>query len=245
MTTVRLVLISDTHEQHEKLGRLPDGDVLVHAGDLTYRGDKEAVHSFLQWFVAQPHPHKIFIAGNHDFGMRTTPLSTDGSIHYLVDSGVELCGLKFWGSPYTPRFRDWAFMYDRPTERWEAIPYRTDVLITHGPPMGVLDRPFGNQPGVGCWNLARWVRKRRPRLHVFGHIHGSAGRVDLNGTTFVNASVVNEAYEVVNRPEVVGLEVAGSGETALHLGHHIGPVHPDVLPVELPKRSAEEKEDGQ
>lgn len=201
---LKLVLISDTHEQHDKLGKLPDGDVLIHAGDYTYWGDVRAKNKFYNWFFDQPHKNKIYIAGNHDFNEPMRGMLDSYGGHYLYDSSVILDGVKFWGSPYTPRFFNWAFMYDAPTERWNEIPDDTDVLITHGPPYGVNDQPYGTGSCVGCFDLFDRVNDIQPKLHVFGHIHGGAGRTQFgNGTIFVNASVVNEAYEVVNPPTVV------------------------------------------
>jgi Icc-related predicted phosphoesterase len=215
---------------------LPDGDILVHAGDYTYRGDARAKTLFYDWFFSQSHPFKVFIAGNHDFDEPARGLTTGNGGFYLHDSSVVIAGLKFWGSPYTPRFYDWAWMYDNPTDRWEQIPLDTDVLVTHGPPYGILDLPFGKPPHVGCEQLALRVAAHvRPQCHVFGHIYGNYGRTNWGGTEYVNASVVNEAYKVVNAPVVVDLEPRPKPQPAIHLGHHHGPVHPDILKYERPK----------
>jgi Icc-related predicted phosphoesterase len=129
-------------------------------------------------------------------------------ITYLNDSGCEIDGVKFWGSPITPWFHNWAFNRMRGAEikeHWNLIPDNTNVLITHGPPYGFGDRPFGKHDRVGCEDLMSVVNRVKPKLHVFGHIHGSAGEQFFNGTHFVNASVVNEIYSVVNSPVVVDL----------------------------------------
>lgn len=201
---MKLVLISDTHEQHDKLGKLPDGDVLIHAGDYTYTGKHFAKQQFFTWLHNQPHKHKIHIAGNHDFGEPKEGISMEGA-HYLYDSGVEIDGVKFWGSPWTPRFGQWAFMYPPAENRWGMIPDGTDVLITHGPAEGILDRPFGNRDSAGCRHLTERVYAIKPKVHVFGHIHGSHGYCPENGTEFFNASVVNEDYAGVNKPWEVEL----------------------------------------
>jgi Icc-related predicted phosphoesterase len=203
---MKIVLISDTHEKHEQLGELPDGDVLIHAGDYTSLGEAKHKTAFYNWFFSQPHPYKIYVAGNHDFGEPERPMTDQEHNFYLYDSEVVIEGLKFWGSPWTPRFGPWAFMYDRLTTRWNVIPEDTDVLITHGPPMNMLDKPYGHQPGVGCFDLLERVLVVKPKLHVFGHIHGSYGMKQLPSTLFVNASVVDEAYQVRNAPLVVELE---------------------------------------
>lgn len=209
---MKIVLISDTHNQHRRVA-VPDGDVLVHAGDITISGEKDVYADFIEWFSSQPHKTKVFIGGNHDFnleGMHPTnyalSITDPRSIHYLFDSGVVIDGIKFYGSPWTPRFFDWAFMLDRGDSirsKWDLIHHDTDVLITHGPPAGILDRPFGKRAGVGCQDLADAVFRIKPKVHVFGHIHGDYGVKSFNGTTFVNASVVDETYFVCNDPVVV------------------------------------------
>jgi Icc-related predicted phosphoesterase len=108
---------------------------------------------------------------------------------YLEDAGCEIGGLRFYGSPWTPLFWDWAFMLPDAelVEKWKAIPSGLDVLITHGPPHGVLDLTNRNDR-AGSLALLHRVREAKPRLHVFGHIHEAAGRADSDGTAFVNAS---------------------------------------------------------
>ena len=115
---MKIVCISDTHNRHAEL-RLPLGDVLIHAGDYSMRGHVAETEAFLGWFAAQPHPHKIFIAGNHDFifqkrRQKARAMVPVGVI-YLEDEGVTLDGVKFWGSPVTPIFGDWAFMHGSAT----------------------------------------------------------------------------------------------------------------------------------
>ena len=87
------------------------------------------------------------------------------------------------------------------------IPANTDVLVTHGPPFGVLDKAHPSSVHLGCEELAKAVEQTKPRLHVFGHIHGGHGFYGGKDTQFVNASVVNEAYRLVHEPQVVEIEV--------------------------------------
>ena len=127
--------------------------------------------------------------------------------HYLQDSSVTIDALRFYGSPYTPRFFDWAFNQDRgpiSAARWSMIPPGTDVLITHGPPLRILDRNLGGQD-CGCADLLDAVQRVKPRLHVFGHIHEAAGTVRRAGTAFVNASVLDRRYQLAHPPVVVEL----------------------------------------
>lgn len=173
---------------------------------------REAIR-FNDWLGGQPHRHKVVIAGNHDRLFEDYPLPARARLTnaiYLEDSGVEVAGLKFWGSPVQPPFMDWAFNVPRGAairRHWDRIPAGTDVLMTHGPPYGILDlcRPRGNREG--CEELAEVVGKLAPRLHVFGHIHEGYGRVlGVNGCEFVNASVLDERYRLVNAPWMVDLE---------------------------------------
>jgi Icc-related predicted phosphoesterase len=208
---MKLVLIADTHEKHNAV-QLPEGDVLVHAGDLTYRGDFQAVLEATNWLRRQPFKHKILVAGNHDFLFEEHPEKArellDGLI-YLENESVTVEGVKFWGSPITPRFFDWAFNCDRADifKYWDEIPGDTDVLITHGPPEGYLDQsaPHKSSEHLGCRDLLNAVLRVKPKVHVFGHIHGGYGYARFQETQFYNASVVNEAYKVTNAPWVVEL----------------------------------------
>ena len=209
---MRLVCVSDTHLRTGRL-EVPPGDVLLHAGDLTGGGDVEEVREALDWLASLPHRHKVFIAGNHDFLFEREPtvarelLAGYPSLSYLQDAEADVGGLRVWGSPWQPRFFDWAFNLDRgePLARvWARIPAGLDVLLTHGPPAGILDRTAGGSE-VGCADLLAAVSRARPRLHVFGHIHEAYGRLERGGTTFVNASTCDRLYRPAHTPIVVDL----------------------------------------
>ncbi len=202
---MRIVCISDTHERLNKVD-VPDGDVLIHAGDGTIEGTKLSILTWGRDLRALPHKHKIIIAGNHDILFQNDLAQAidllGGGIVYLEDSSVKLDGVTFYGSPWTPPFgTGWAF--NGPPPRPNCVP---DVLITHGPPFGVMDVPVRNPSlHVGCKVWAQRLNFNRPKLHVFGHIHEGYGRVDHGGCTFVNASVLNEKYQLANAPIVVDL----------------------------------------
>src|SRR5208282_56782 len=215
---LRIVAISDTHGQHATLdGHMPDADILVHSGDLTSMGKLSQWQDAAAWLEAQTerYEHVLCIAGNHDFCAEA--FMKEGfeaemrekmfpRVHYLRDSGVTLNGKYFYGSPWSPRFYDWAFNADRGLtikRYWDMIPSYADVVLTHGPMMGVLDR-VGNQH-VGCADLRVAIEHVRPRLHVSGHIHCGYGIETIKETTCVNASVCNEQYQVVNPPRVICL----------------------------------------
>ena len=212
---MRLVLISDTHNQQRSLV-LPAGDALVHAGDFTMRGTEVEVAAFGAWLEAQPFRHKIVVAGNHDFLFEREPRFArsllPADVHYLCDSEVTLEGLRFWGAPWQPWFLDWAFNLQRGGEiaaKWALIPQGVDVLITHGPPMGTADRTERGE-NVGCADLGEAMARVKPRLSVFGHIHEGHGvHVDRG-----NAAICDEKYRPVNCPIVVDL-VPGEGSPVL------------------------------
>ena len=156
MARMRIICISDTHGQHASL-RVPDGDILIHAGDfMTYGNAPREIIDFNAWLGRQSHRNKIVIAGNHDrlfesHSMPARALITNGV--YLEDSGIEVEGLKFWGSPVQPPFNNWAFNVQRgaPIRRhWDKIPMWTDILVTHGPPFGILDQSRPMTDHLGC-----------------------------------------------------------------------------------------------
>ena len=189
---MRLVLISDTHGLHDQV-EVPGGDVLVHAGDLTSRGELHEIEAFDAFLARQPHRHKIVIAGNHDFGFERRPAEAQALLRhcvYLEDEAVTVGGVRFWGSPWQPWFYDWAFNLRRGAEiraKWERIPDDTEVLVTHGPPLGHGDVNVRGD-AVGCADLLERIRQVRPHYHLFGHIHEAFGTTSDGNTTYVNAS---------------------------------------------------------
>lgn len=218
---MRLVCVSDTHNRHAAL-EVPEGDVLVHAGDFTLKGTREEVRAFDLWLGSLPHRHKLVVAGNHDWLFERSPEEARQLLtqaRYLQDSGASVEGVRFWGSPWQPWFLDWAFNLQRGAplrEKWDLIPEGVDVLVTHGPPHGVRDTVAKTLPRVvaglmgegrhaGCEELLHAVARVRPRLHVFGHIHEGYGRETRDDVEFVNASCCDERYRPVNPPLVVDL----------------------------------------
>lgn len=215
---MRLVLVSDTHGLHRRMPPVPDGDVLVHAGDLTSYGTLAGVRDAVAWLAALPHRHKVCVAGNHDWAFERHPVEAEAlvppGVTYLRDRGATLGGVRFWGSPWQPEFNAWAFNLPRGAALarvWARIPDDVQVLVTHGPPFGVLDRVdqgsgFRGTRHVGCEDLARRVAALPDlRVHVFGHVHEGYGMLELGGRRFVNASTTTVRYEPVNAPVVVDL----------------------------------------
>lgn len=213
---LKLVCISDTHGDHEKL-ELPPGDVLIHAGDLTGRGTIDETQAFFRWFGLQDFTHKICIAGNHDTYMEVNPiacreLAKNAGVVLLEDSGCVIEGVSIWGSPITPRFLDWSFMRDPGEDieaHWALIPIDTDVLITHGPAYGILDEidHGGFRPEhTGCPSLLKKIEEVQPKYHVFGHIHEGFGRIDIGNVSHCNVSTMNKQYDIYNCPVVIQLD---------------------------------------
>jgi len=200
---MKIVCISDLHNVYTDL-ILPKGDVLIVAGDIDTHGGEILFLAFNFWMCSLDYKYKIVIAGNHDKyfaenNVRSTPYI------YLNNSGVEIEGVKFYGSPVSPKFGHWSFMKERGDESakvWDKIPDDTDVLITHGPPYGILDETAFKQK-VGCYDLLQRVLKVQPKYHIFGHIHEAYGTEKIGDTTFINASVVDFRYNLKNNPVVI------------------------------------------
>jgi len=202
---VKIVACSDTHTQQDSLV-VPDGDVFVFAGDHTGNGEPWETKRFNEWHGTLPHPHKIVIAGNHDRNLEQYPhIKWITNATYLLDSSIVIDGVKFYGSPWTPEFCEWAFMKDlgEPMRMvWKEIPDNTDVLITHGPPHMVFDLcPDGSR--AGCDELKERISNLNLKAHIFGHIHmrgymdGVTNEVTwAPGTGFYNVSVLDHQYRM-------------------------------------------------
>lgn len=237
---MRVTCISDLHGY---LPELPGGDLLIVAGDLTASDKGYQYLNFLLWLAKQEYTKKIVVAGNHDgliHGGRwkiCTPLeyTNDERISYLQDSGTEIeyetsshplsrdtidKKIKIWGMPWTPPFMDWHFMAEPELmqEKVNLIPDDVDILITHGPPFGILDEcpsAFGGGKirSHGCPLLRAKLEQSKSMLHVFGHIHEAAGQTIFkrpghgseNHTLCINAAIMDGKYRPRNKPITVEL----------------------------------------
>ena len=208
---VRIVCVSDTHNRTDGLA-VPDGDVLLHAGDLTGHGKPDELAQAVRWLTSLPHAHKIVVAGNHDFLLQDQPararrlLAEVPGLVYLEDELATVAGLRIWGSPWQPWFYDWAFNLPRDGDElaavWAQVPAGVDVLLTHSPAHGILDRTSRGD-AAGCERLRAELARIRPRLHVCGHIHEAYGEMHVDGTHHVNASTCDLGYRPVQAPIVV------------------------------------------
>jgi len=215
----KIVCISDTHGKHKKV-KIPKCDILIHAGDFSSTGKHDEVERFLRWLNKQPAEHIIFCAGNHDLSFDFEPefkeemlrkyvwgtATSNPRIHYLEDSSIICNGLHFYGMPWCPRFGNWAFYFESGSkelqEKCSSIPLDTDILITHGPPWGVLDLTY-SQTYAGSQALRNRIHSLNLKYHVFGHIHEGYGS-ELKGTTmFVNASTCDAFYDPKNKPVII------------------------------------------
>ncbi len=214
-------LISDTHGCHAELRIPTDVDVVIHCGDESkareaWKNEVEA-RDFFEWFSALEIPHRIFIPGNHSIAIEQGLVRPEDypAIRFLIHERVSVQGLRVFGTPYTPRYHDWAFMRDPEEldELWQSIPDDIDVLISHGPPNGILDRTLDFQTHrpvhVGSQSLTRHVMHRiQPKLHAFGHIHDELdidnfGSIQHSETLFVNCSCVDQSLQIENHGVVV------------------------------------------
>jgi len=198
---MRILHISDTHNLHHNRQKLPPADIIVHSGDISMAGTGKEVMDFINWFTVLDYKYKIFIAGNHDYCLEGKQQDVIQSFlpdncHYLYNSGVTIGGINFWGVPF--------FFSDEVSGSYKQsivqIPKETNVLITHRPPFGILDR--ANTITYGCPDLLQKVLEINPRYHLFGHIHDAYGIQETGDTTFVNAALVDEGYQLLNKPFV-------------------------------------------
>jgi Icc-related predicted phosphoesterase len=215
-------MISDTHLSHNQL-EIPKCDLLIHAGDFSFVGKMIDAMEVNQWFGKLKErgtiKEAILICGNHDWIGEKNPSWTKEAFTnaiYLDEESCEVFGLKVFGSAWSPEFNNWAFNAQRGKEisrHWAKIPDDTQILISHGPPYGILDvnteeiynKPQGPEH-LGCEELRKRIDQLKDlKLNVFGHIHSSHGIEEHNGVKFINASVLNESYEVVFKPIVIDL----------------------------------------
>ncbi|MEO1518614.1 MAG: metallophosphatase domain-containing protein [Bacteroidota bacterium] len=204
-----IAIISDTHGLEEEL-TLPQADVIIHAGDITDRGEKKEVLKFLDWYADLDYDRKVFIGGNHDLYLEENPVDLlellPSNMNYLCNSSVTIDGIKIWGSPVTPDMVGWAYGRERKEMKahWQYMPSNIDILLTHTPPFGILDKSSGHKQ-LGCQALLEKVQKRQPKYHIFGHIHASYGMKTVGETTYINASNLDSYRGLVNPPVVIDI----------------------------------------
>jgi len=226
--SIRFVVLSDTHSLHNQIPKVPEGDILLHAGDFTKQGSVNDIISFNEFIGKLPHKHKIVIGGNHDVTL-DVPFYESGNtwrrFHkvkqdvklaqasltnctYLLDSSINIEGIHIYGSPWQPTYEHWGFNLDRGApikEKWDLIPDGVDVLLTHGPPECHLGKTKKGGLDAGCRDLHMTILKKKPIVHVFGHIHEGYGISKNDHTLFINGSTCNFIYKPHNPPIVFDL----------------------------------------
>ena len=212
---MKIVCMSDIHGYQEEMSPIPDGDILLVAGDITRKGTLSNLLDFVLFLRTLPHRYKVFIGGNHDWCLQEKKedilnLLSNHNCIYLENSSVEIEGLKIWGSPWTNRFYDWAFMAEEKELKkiWDIIPIDTDIVMTHGPVYGILDKTI-RHINAGSESLLKRVKVIKPKVFIGGHIHEGRGVVIGKNAVYINPSICNENYEPINKPivyEIGGLK---------------------------------------
>ena len=186
-----ILQISDTHNRHQLLADLPTADVLVHCGDFTDMGTEQEVLDFLNWFIELPYPNKLFVTGNHDLCLWDAENIEDlpRNVYFLQDRGCEIDDVKFFGLGYN--------------HQESLIPTDVDILITHEPPLMILDKSSGRH--CGNLSLRNQVVEVKPQYHLFGHAHESYGMAQMGATIFSNGSVLDNQYQLYHAPRLIEL----------------------------------------
>jgi Icc-related predicted phosphoesterase len=186
---MRILHFSDTHGLHHQIRELPAADVIVHSGDISHNGTEEEVLDFLNWFIELPYLHKIFVTGNHDLclweaeGIEDLP----DNVHFLQDKSIVIEGIKFFGLGYD--------------HQEMLIPDDADIVVTHEPPIMILDRSagihWGNAP------IRNRIQTIKPRYHLFGHAHESYGTIKQDNIMYSNASLLDDMNRMVRVPRLL------------------------------------------
>ena len=218
---MKIACISDTHTLHRRMKfRVPEADVLVHAGDMTNIGRPDELKLFAGWMAEQPHNYKLAICGNHERMVSgntsyVEDLFADFGIQLIHNKTVEIAGIKFYGEPRTPEFFDWGWMYKRGSEAaaiWSQMPDDTDVLVCHGPPLGYVDMcpDWADRTAlvhVGCKEQMDRLHQVKPKYVICGHIHESYGFTKYSYGYVINASICTNRYKPDNPPIVIDTDL--------------------------------------
>lgn len=201
---VDIVCISDTHSLHREC-EVPSDDILIHAGDFTMLSESAAsIIDFNDWIGELPHACKLIVPGNHEFFLASdlTRRSLISNARLLINEAVDVMGLKIWGSPVTT-LQGGAFGLSSEMDRsalYSKIPKDVDIIVTHGPPHGILDCAPGETLHYGCRPLRKAVQDFKPKIHIFGHNHSGYGTVTIEDTLFINAALMGPLGELSNSP---------------------------------------------
>ena len=183
-----LLHLSDTHGFHHQVKNLPKADIIVHCGDFSNYGTEKEVLDFLKWYIELPYQHKIFVAGNHDLCLWDAVDIEDlpENVHFLQDRSATIEGVKFFGLAYN--------------HHENMIPDDADIVVTHEPPLMILDEEA--ETHWGNILLRNRLLEVKPKYHLFGHAHKSYGIVKQEGIVYSNASLLNEYNQLANKPRL-------------------------------------------
>ncbi len=216
---MRIAAVSDMHG-HLKFSIKPS-DLLLIAGDVcpAYKDKYLSLsrqydflwNEFYPWLLKQPVKQSVFIFGNHDWIGDTSVLNIPpipNNCHYIEDSEIIIDGAKIYGTPVQPCFRDWAFNRREPIlqRHWDDIPEGTDILLTHCPPYGILDKTKRGVK-IGSKSLLSRIKKIKPKIVIFGHNHEGYGVDKVDDIICVNASILNERYRMSNSPVYIDFKL--------------------------------------
>jgi Icc-related predicted phosphoesterase len=206
---MKIIAISDVHCRWNKV-KIEECDLLISAGDYSFRGEPDVVKDFHKWLDKQPAKHIISVQGNHEKYVesnfefsRQIALEACPRVHFIDEGLVEIEGLKIWCSAITPWFHNWAwnrYPGDEIQHHWDKI-ISADVVVTHGPCYGILDQVNGRN--AGCPQLLEKILEIKPKVHICGHIHPGYGSLVRDGIRFFNAAICNDDYKAVNPATII------------------------------------------
>ena len=230
----RLVIVSDSHNKHNEL-ILPQGTILIHCGDGTYHGEVAETINWLVWLQLQTHKyqavlsifgnHEIYVSQNVDEFRELRSIYAPDVKWLTMNSWKDpVSGLKFYGCPYVNFINGhwvWEATESEMEELVKKIPNDIDVLISHGPPYGILDNFYRKRAiddltarfgirfeeielKVGSKALLKRIQEIRPSVVCFGHIHENGNtKLEIDGITYINAAILDEHYEIAHEPMVI------------------------------------------
>jgi Icc-related predicted phosphoesterase len=212
---MKIIAFSDIHgQQNEKLTHWFNGnsaDLLIFAGDLQKNQTTDYGRDFINWFHGLPYPEKILVYGNHDSHYKEINNYLEinkkmfSEITVLNNSSVNIDGIEIFGSPHSVEYGSWWFMMkdEDLAGLWKLIPNNTNILITHGPPYGILDNTCEGIAAGSKTLLERLKKLNDLKYHIFGHIHEGNGIKKVDYKTFLNVSLLDERYQFVNMPIII------------------------------------------
>jgi Icc-related predicted phosphoesterase len=226
---MKIALLSDTHFQWDDL-TVPECDLLISTGDYSgYQGNEPELKLYHKWLDKQHASEIISLQGNHEVWVESNFAKAkrlvseiSARIHFVAEEALEIQGIKIYCSSVTPWFQNWAWNLPQGEPirtHWRQISDDTQVLVTHGPPYGILDQATEGGEHFGCPELLARIKELKSlKLHAFGHIHGGSGECEVDGIQFINASICNQEYRPVNPVRTFDFPLPPSTRNGLKVG---------------------------